>query len=127
MLTLHLPVDAVHVLGPAIHLGTDSGLAHLRLQTRAELLDIALTIGAAFIEGGCDVSIFIRIEVSEREVFELPLQLPHTESIGQRRKYRPSFYCQSLTLLRWQCARVPEFDQLLGQTCEHEAWITHYR
>jgi len=95
------------------------------LQARAQLFDITLAVGTAFVEDRRDVAVFIRVEVSEREVFQLPFELPDAEAICQRREYSARFDCETLAFFSRQLPRVPQPNQLLGQSCEHESRVAH--
>src|SRR6185437_17102667 len=64
LLTLHLSVDAVHVLWPSVDLRLDAGALKLRTQSYAELLDVLLPVGSALVESACDPPVFLRLEVS---------------------------------------------------------------
>ena len=85
LLALHLAVDAVDVLRPAVDLGADAGRLQQRAQLLAHQLDVALAVGAAFVQRGGDPAVLVRLEVAEREVLELPFELPHAQAVGQRR------------------------------------------
>ena len=85
VLGLHFAPDAVDVLRPALDGGLDAGGAQLRLQRAFQLLDVALALGAARLERGRDVLVLGGLQIAEREVFELPFQLPHAEPVGERR------------------------------------------
>ena len=75
----------------AVHLGLDAGLVQLRAQHLAQLLDVALAVGAPLVEGGGDALVLIRLEVAERQVLQLPLQLPHAQPVGERGVHRAGF------------------------------------
>src|SRR5207247_10135494 len=78
-------VDAVEVLRPAGDLCADSGPGELVVERADCLLDEALALAAAIIEHAGDALVALGLEVAEREVFQLPLELPHAEAIGERR------------------------------------------
>src|SRR6185437_3514358 len=59
LLALHLPEDAVHVLGTSIDLRDDTGIAQLRAQAPTKTLDIPLAIGPPLIESAGDGAVFL--------------------------------------------------------------------
>ncbi len=72
LLPLHLAVDAVHVFRTPVHLGLDAGGAQLLLQVAAQSFDVAFAIRALLVQRGGEASILFRLEVSERQILELP-------------------------------------------------------
>src|SRR5205823_8831153 len=67
-----------------VDLGLDARRAQARVQLRAQGLDVALAVGAPLVERGGDAAILLRLEVAEREILELPFQLPHAQAVGER-------------------------------------------
>ena len=127
LLALHLLVDAVDVLGAPIDLRFDARRQQLPAQRRAQRFDVAFAIRTPLIERGGDATIFVRLQIAKREVFQLPLDLPHAEAIRQRSEDGPRLYRETLPLLRRQLARVAQADQLLRQPRNHEARVADYR
>ncbi len=85
ILGAHLVPDAVDVLGPAVHLGLDAGLAHLVLQAGNGRLDEAFALDALLVELPGDALVGLRFDEAEGQVLDFPFHLPDTEAIGQRR------------------------------------------
>src|SRR5882724_3949420 len=84
-LRAHLRIDAVEVLRPAADLGPDSGERELVGERDDRPVDCALALAAAVVEQAGDALVEPGLEVAERQVFQLPLELPHAETIGERR------------------------------------------
>src|SRR5690606_8192488 len=84
-LALHLAPDAVEVLRPAGHARADPGLLERGRDDRDHVLDVALAVSPLRGEPRRDAPIVVRLEVSEREVLELPLELPDPEPARERR------------------------------------------
>ena len=84
-LALHLLPDRIDVLGPAGDVRLDADLGQRAPQRTHRDRDEALAVGAAFVEQLGDAPVGVRLRIAEREVFELPLQLPDAEPVRQRR------------------------------------------
>src|SRR6266849_9291107 len=88
-LSLHdaLPIciDAVEVFRPAGDLCPDPGTGELVGELGDRLFDETLALAAAILEQAGDALVELGLEVAERQVFQLPLELPHAEAIGQGR------------------------------------------
>ena len=87
---LHLLVDAVEMLGAALHLGVDAVLLQLLAQDALHLGDVLLARGPARRQQVGDLPVALRIQVAEREVFQLAADLPDAEAAGQRAHRSPS-------------------------------------
>src|SRR5574344_325626 len=85
LLLLHLAPDAVDVFRAAINIGLNPG----RLQRLFELLDeavnVAFAIEALFIQQLGNLLVGVRMQVTEGEILELPLELTDAQTVGQRR------------------------------------------
>ena len=86
LLAPHLVPDAVDVLRPAADLGLDAGRGELALERRLDVLDVVLAIEPALVEQPGDLLVGLGLERAQREVFELPLELPDAEPVGERRE-----------------------------------------
>ncbi len=127
VLALHLAVDAVHVLGAAVDLRADGGFAQLVVQVPAQRVDVALTVGALLVERCGDAAVFVGLEIPERKILELPLELPHAQAVGQWRKDGPGLHGEPFPLLVMQVARVPQAHELFREPRQHQAGIAHDR
>src|SRR6185503_11591147 len=116
LLALHLPPDAVDVFRPAIYLGVEAGAAQQRLESAAQLGDVALPVCTFFRQRRRDTSIVVRLQEAEREILELPLELPQAETVRERREHLAGldgepFACRGMAVLRGG-----EIDQLACET-----------
>jgi len=84
VLALHLLPDAVDVFGTAGDLGADAQLVELLAQSRHDLGDIVLALLAPLGQQLGDAPVFLGLEIAQRQVFQLPLDLPDAEPVGQR-------------------------------------------
>lgn len=82
---LHLAPDAVDVFRAAVDFGLDAGLGKRIAQGLYELADVALSIESFLIELLGDLLVGIRVQVTEGEIFELPLELTYAEAVGKGR------------------------------------------
>ena len=126
LLAVHLPVDAVDVLGPAVHLARDAGGPHHVFDRAAELDDVLLAVDALFRERRGDAAIVVGLQEAERQVLELPLELPESEPIGQRREHFARLERQPFARGRVAVLCGGEIDQLPRQPRQHQARIADH-
>ena len=126
-LALHLLPDAVDVLRAALELGVDAG----RLQPRAELLDgpldVALAALAAGVEQLGELAERLGLEHLEREVLELPLDLPDPEPLRQRGVDLHRLAGDPLLLLRLEVAQGAHVVEPVGELDEDDADVVGHR
>ena len=123
---LHLFPDAGDVLRAAGNLG----LHALRLQRLAQialdLLDIAHAIAAFFVKPARDLVVGLRFEMAKRQIFQLPLQLPDTQPVRQRRVDIAGQLRQRTALGLGALADGAHLRQLSRQQDRHHAQIAHH-
>ena len=127
LLALHLPVDAVDVFGPAVDLAVDAGGAHHVLERAAQLGDVALAVGALLGQRGGDAPVVVGLQEAEREVFELPLELPQPQAVGERREHFARLEREPLARRGVAVLRGVEIDQLAREPRQHQARIADHR
>src|SRR5690606_36906925 len=81
-----LPPDAVDVLRTPRHLRAHAGGLERALELADDLGDVSLAIRALRGEPACDAVIVLGLEVPEREILELPLELPHAQPAREGRE-----------------------------------------
>ncbi len=84
VLALHLSPDAVDVLGSAADFRLDPRSRERTVQSLLDLLDMAFPVDPPAIEQRGNPVVRLGIQVTQRQVLELPLDLPDTQSVGQR-------------------------------------------
>gem|GEM_PF-5091093 len=85
-LAYHLSPNAVEVLRTARDLRIDEvRLREQPAQSHNEGVDVFLAIGAALFERAGHALVGFGFALAKREVFECPLELGHTEAVGERR------------------------------------------
>jgi hypothetical protein len=65
-------------------LGLHPGGLQRSLQQHDGLRDIGLALGTSLIQHAGDLAIGVGLEEPERQILQLPLELPHAQTIGQR-------------------------------------------
>ena len=80
----HLVVDAVDVLRTTVDFSVHAELGNFLAQAFYRLFDEALPLHTALVEHLRDALVGLRFEKPERQILELPLQLPDAEPVGQR-------------------------------------------
>ena len=84
-LAAHLPPDAVDMLGAACQLGVDAGATQFLAQFPQHFLYVALTVETLLVQLPGDLLVSGLVQVAEREVLQLPLDMPDAQAVGQRR------------------------------------------
>ena len=127
MFLLHFAPDAVDVLRTPVDLGAHILLFHRLAQPADKFLDIVFAVDAAFVQQFCNAFVFRRMQIAEAVIFQLPLQLPDTQTVRQRRiDIRTLFGGQDALVFR----RILHFAQMgnpFGQLDHHAAKIIHHR
>ena len=82
-LALHLPPDAVDVLGPAIYLHRQPGVAQHRGQFILDPGDKLVAFHSFTIEQSGDLAVGVTVDVTKRQIFQLPLEMADTQAMGQ--------------------------------------------
>ncbi len=122
-LLVHLPPDAVDVLGPPQHLGLHARPGQLGGNLRDRGLDPALAIHARFIELAGDLAVAGGLQPAESEVLELPFQLPDAEPVGERGVDLACFPGELQAAGVVELARMAHPPQLVGEAHQHQARV----
>ena len=77
--------DAVDVLRPPTGVGLDADGRELALEDLLDVVDVGLALFALARDLLDDLLVFLGMELGKGEVFQLPLDVPHAEPVGQRR------------------------------------------
>ena len=86
VLFLHLPPDAVDMLGPAVDFGAvDAVFLQVATQLLQHIVDVLFPVQAFFIQQLGDLLVGARLQIAEGQVLQLPLELPDPEAMGQGR------------------------------------------
>ncbi len=125
-LFLHLLVDGIDVLGAPANLQLDIVLLKQHLQALNNGFYLCFAIRAALCQLPGDFLIFGRVDVTERQVFELPLDLPDTEPVRQWCENIQGLLGDALALRLGHVAERAHVVQAVCQLDQHHAHIvTH--
>ena len=128
MLFLHLPPDAVDVLGAAVHLGAlDAVAVQMAAQAVDHLVDVAFPVEALFIQQLGDLLVSAGLQVAERQVLQLPFQLAHAQAVGQRRIDVEDLAGHFLLALRVGFLHRADDHGPLGQLDQGHAHVVDHR
>ncbi len=122
----HLSVDGVDVLGPSGDLGFDSRFVERLAQHVHRPADEGLARASVRLQLSREGSILLGLEDLERQVLQLPLELPDAQPLGQRRVDLGGLARDALLLLDGQRAQrahvvepVSELDQDHADVVRH--------
>ena len=126
-LALHFFPDAVDVLGPAGHIGVDALLGQAVTQLCFDQFDIALAAAAVIVQRLRDAQIVVGLQGAKRQIFQLPLELPDAQPVGQRRMNITGHFRQCALLLQRQTPRCTYARELPRQHNRDHPQIAHQR
>ncbi len=126
-LALHLLPDAVDVLRAALEVGVDAGGLEPRLELVDRPLDEGLATLAAGVEQLRELAEALRLEGLERQVLQLPLDLPDPEPLGERGVDLEGLARDPELLLRRQAAQGPHVVEAVGELDEDDADVLGHR
>ena len=126
-LAAHLGPDAVDVLGPPGDLGPDAGGGELVAQRRDHVLDVALAVEAALVEHARNRLVAVGLERTEAQVLELPLQLPDTQAVGERREQVEHLARRARAQRRVAAHERAQRLRALRELDQHDADVFHHR
>ena len=101
--------------------------AHHRLERAAQLGDVALAVGAFLGERRGDAPVVVGLQEAERQVFQLPFELPEPEAVRERREYFARFERQALARGGVAVLRGVEIDELPREPRQHQPRIADHR
>ena len=81
MLAVHLLPDAVDMFWSAADVCVDINLGHFRTNNSNGIIDVAFPIYPALIEEGSDLFVIHWFEITKRQVFQFPFDLPNPQAI----------------------------------------------
>ena len=80
----HFFVNGVDVFRAAGNFEVNVVFFELRAQDVEEVFDVFEAFGAFFVQKQRDLAVFFGFLMAETEVFELPFELPHAQTVGER-------------------------------------------
>mmetsp|Transcript_21669 Transcript_21669/g.84381 ORF Transcript_21669/g.84381 Transcript_21669/m.84381 type:complete len:464 (+) Transcript_21669:1574-2965(+) len=127
VLALHLLVDAVEMLGPALHLGRNALGLQVGLQRRAGRVDALLAHDACLLQALGQRLVAVGVAEAEGQVLQLPFDLPDAQPVGQRRKHRQRFLRQFRRAVAPDRRKPAQRLQPRGQAQQHHAQVARER
>ena len=133
ILATHLPPDAVDMLGAAVDIALNTGQQQLIAHALHHIFDVALARQSFLIQQLGDFLVGVRLQVAERQVFQLPLQVANTEPVCQRRVDIKHFFSNFTPLVFGRVFHRPysrrslcQFDQRYPYVVNHgDQHLTH--
>jgi len=126
ILFLHLLPDAVQMLGAP----GDAVVQALLIQPLAHRGDGPLQIGRALYALLCnqagDAVILLGLQIPESQVLQLPLELPDTQAVGQRREHVHRLAGDARLALRLQVTEGAHVVQPVRQLDDDDAQVVHH-
>jgi hypothetical protein len=89
--------------------------------------DILLAVYAALIQQFGGFLVELRLQIAQREIFQFPLDLPHAQSVCQRREYALGLARNDLLIFLACPRQVAHGLGALGKFDQHDADILHHR
>ena len=124
--SLHLSINTVETLRPPRNLRFDASFLQLVSQDLAHLSYISFTGRSPSSDQSSDFAIFIRLQIAESQVLQLPPQLPHPQPVCERSIDIHRLLSYPLLFLRCQCLQGAHIMQPVGQLNEHHANILRH-
>ncbi|RMQ54470.1 hypothetical protein ALQ01_05585 [Pseudomonas savastanoi pv. glycinea] len=81
---LHFAPDGIDMFGSATDVSRHAGGLQFVVELGHDVADEALAVQPALVQQLGDLLVLIRLQVAERQVFQLPLDMPDTQTMGQR-------------------------------------------
>ena len=126
-LALHLLPDAVQMLGPALHIGVQAGLGQALRQRRARRGDAGFALDAGLVEQAGHAPVVGGLQEAERQVLDLPLDLPYAQPVGQRREHLQRLARQRFGARRPAGGKPAQRLQPRRQPQQHHAQVARER
>jgi hypothetical protein len=126
-LALHLAPDAVDVFRASADLGNDSRITQVEIELAADILDIALALITLDPEPAGDAFVLFRLAVAKGEVLEFPLEMPDTQTIGERGIDFTRLERRTALHIATGRLELAHRHELQGEPHEHEADIRRER
>jgi hypothetical protein len=115
------------VFGPSIDFGCNPGALELFAQQPAQLKNVLLPIRAALLKRQSDAAVLSALEMAERQILKLPLDLPDAQAACERREHRTGLKGEALTLRHPQVPGMAYLYEMFCKSREHEPRVAHDR
>ena len=119
----HFAHDAVDVFGPALHCGCHTLGLQAGLQLFAQSLHLGFALGALLVEQPGHAAVGVGLQKTKSQVFQLPLDLPDAQAVGQWCKNLQRFSRQPTRQGQLGLCKVAQRLQARGQAQHHHPQI----
>ncbi len=126
-LALHLPPDRIDVLGAPADVGLDPGGGQLGAQLVHHRGDVLLAIQAPLVQQLGDLLVLLGLEVAERQVLQLPLDVADAQAVRQRRVDVEDFAGDAVALLVVGVLHRADRAGALGELDQRHAHVVDHR
>ena len=123
----HFFDDAVDVFGPTVHLGLDVLGFQVGLQALHPFGHESLALDAFFVQHGRHLAVGAGLQEPKGQIFQLPLELPNAQTVGQGGKHLQGFLRQVWRHSDFVGRHVAQGLQPRGQAQQHHAQIARKR
>ncbi|MNQ60539.1 hypothetical protein D3C85_748220 [compost metagenome] len=125
-LALHLPPDRIDVLGAAADVGLDAGGGQFLAQLLHHVGDVLLAVQAALVEQFGDLLVLVRLQVTEGQVLQLPLDMADAEAVCQWRVDVEDLAGDAVALLLVGVLHFTDGAGTLGQLDQRHAHVVDH-
>ena len=115
------------MLGAARELGADAGLLELVAERLHRLVDVALADLPSCRELLRDLAVMVGLDVLEREILELPLDLPDAQAVRERRVDVHRLPGDALLLFRRKRRERAHVVEAVAELDDHDPEVVGHR
>ena len=123
----HFFNDAVDVLGSTLHQSRNALLVQITLELRPERFHETFSKSPFFVKLARHLLVDIGLQKTKSQVFHFPLELPDTQTVGQRRKDMQGLVRQRDRRCLLARSVMPERLQTRSQSQHHHAQVAGER
>ena len=126
-LLLHLVVDGVEMLGPALKFRLYPLVRQTGFQQISGRGDVFLPLRPCFVQLLFQVVVGFGVQILERQIFQLPLDLPDAETVRQGREDLKCFLSDFLLPMLRHRAQRPHVMEAIGELDHHDPQVFRHR
>ena len=126
-LAAHLVPDAVDVLGSAGDFRCHTRVLEILAKRGNDVVDEALAVEPPFVEMTRDFLVFDRLDRTEAQILELPLQLPYAQTVRERREDLDHIFRDLVPRRALDARQIAQRLRALGQLDQHDANVIDHR
>ncbi|RMS15574.1 hypothetical protein ALP72_05645 [Pseudomonas coronafaciens pv. coronafaciens] len=126
-LALHFAPDGIDVFRPTADVGRHAGRLQLVVELGHDFADEALAVQPALVQQLGDLLVLVGLEVAERQVFQLPLDVTDAQAMRQRRVDIEDLAGHPVALFVVGVLHRPNRTGALGQFDQRDAHVVDHR